>query len=95
MDKFGELLHMHWETKRKRSQKMTSAFIDECYELARNSGALGGKIMGAGGGGFFMFYCHSNDKSRLSQAMKKLGLRPMKFHFDFEGAKILVNMKRL
>lgn len=94
IDKFGELLHVHWETKRKRSQKMTSAFIDECYELARNSGALGGKIMGAGGGGFFMFYCHSNDKSRLSQAMKKLGLRPMKFHFDFEGTKILVNMKR-
>lgn len=95
VDRFGELLHVHWETKRKRSQKMSSPFIDECYELARNSGALGGKIMGAGGGGFFMFYCHNNDKSRLSQAMKKVGLKPMKFHFDFEGAKILVNMKRL
>jgi len=94
VDRFGELLHVHWETKKKRSHKMTDAFMDECYELARNNGALGGKLIGAGGGGFFMFYCHSNDKPRLSQAMKKVGLKPMKFHFDFEGAKILVNIKR-
>ncbi len=95
LDKFGELLHVHWETKKRRSGKISSPFINECYELARNNGALGGKLIGAGGGGFFMFYCHSNDKPRLSQAMKKVGLKPMKFHFDFEGAKILVNMKRL
>ncbi len=95
VDKFGELLHLHWETKKRRSHKMSDAFIDECYDVARRNGALGGKLIGAGGGGFFMFYCHSNDKSRLSQAMKKVGLKPMRFHFDFEGAKILVNMKRL
>jgi D-glycero-alpha-D-manno-heptose-7-phosphate kinase len=95
VDRFGELLHVHWETKKQRSQRMSDPFIDECYELARNNGALGGKIMGAGGGGFFMLYCHNSDKHKLAQAMKKLGLKPMRFHFDFEGAKILVNMKRL
>lgn len=95
IDELGELLHIHWETKKKRSQKMTDPFIDECYEVATKNGALGGKIIGAGGGGFFMFYCHNSDKPRLSEAMKKLGLKPMRFRFDLEGAKILVNMKRL
>ncbi len=92
VDKFGELLNIHWEIKKKRSQKMTDPFIDECYEVACNNGALGGKIIGAGGGGFFMFYCNNRDKSRLYQAMKKIGLKSMKFRFDLEGAKILVNM---
>ncbi len=95
IDKLGELLHAHWETKKKRSQKMTDPFIDECYEVARKNGALGGKIIGAGGGGFLMFYCRNSDKPRLSEAMKKMGLRPMRFHFDLEGTKILFNMKRL
>jgi len=95
IDALGELLHVHWETKRKRSKSMTNPFIDECYEAARKNGALGGKIMGAGGGGFFMFYCHNNDKAKVYQAIKKIGLRPMRFHFDFEGAKILINMKTL
>ncbi|MCL0041183.1 sugar kinase [Dehalococcoidia bacterium] len=92
VDKFGELLNIHWEIKKKRSQKITDPFIDECYEVACNNGALGGKIIGAGGGGFFMFYCNNHDKSRLYQAMKKIGLKSMKFGFDLEGAKILVNM---
>lgn len=95
VDELGELLHTHWQIKKKRSQKMTDPFIDECYEAARRDGALGGKIMGAGGGGFFMFYCHNNNKPKLSQAMKKMGLKPMKFRFDFEGANILVNMKKI
>jgi D-glycero-alpha-D-manno-heptose-7-phosphate kinase len=56
IDMLGELLHAHWETKKKRSQKMSDPFIDECYDVARKKGALGGKLMGAGGGGFFMFY---------------------------------------
>jgi len=95
VDKFGELLHVHWETKKQRSQRMSDPFIDECYEAARKNGALGGKLIGAGGGGFLMFYGHNHDKPKLSQAMKKMGLKPLRFHFDFEGAKILVNMKRL
>ena len=94
VDEFGELLHVHWETKRKRSQKMSDPFIDECYDVARKNGALGGKLIGAGGGGFFMFYCHNSDRPKLSRAMKKMGLKPMKFSFDFEGAKILINMKK-
>lgn len=95
IDALGELLHIHWETKKKRSRNISNPFIDECYEAARKNGAIGGKIMGAGGGGFFMFYCNNSDKSRVSQTIKKMGLKPMKFRFDFEGAKILVNMKSL
>lgn len=92
LDRFGELLDVHWQTKKNLSNKISNPFIDECYEIARKNGALGGKIMGAGGGGFFMFYCN-NSKARLIQALKDKGLRPMNFKFDFEGAKILVNMK--
>jgi D-glycero-alpha-D-manno-heptose-7-phosphate kinase len=94
VDEFGGLLHVHWETKKKRSQKMSDSFIDECYDVARKNGALGGKLIGAGGGGFFMFYCHNSDKPKLSRAMKNMKLKPMRFRFDFEGANILVNMKR-
>ncbi len=94
VDMLGELFHAHWEIKKKRSAKISDPFIDECYEVARRNGATGGKIMGAGGGGFFVFYCKNSDKPRLSNAMKKMQLKPVRFHFDFEGAKILVNMKR-
>ena len=90
----GELFHAHWEIKKRRSTKMSDPFIDECYEMARRNGALGGKIVGAGGGGFFVFYCNNGDRPRLSEAMKKMGLRPVRFHFDFEGARILINVKR-
>ncbi|MFC1903312.1 sugar kinase [Chloroflexota bacterium] len=93
VNKLGELLHTHWEIKKGRSDKMSDPFIDECYETARKNGALGGKLIGAGGGGFFMFYCYNSDKPRLSEAMRKMGLKPQRFHFDFKGAKILMNMK--
>ena len=91
---FGQLLDVHWQTKKKRSRDITDPFLDECYEAALKNGAIGGKVMGAGGGGFFMFCCRNSDRAALSAAMKKMGLAPMRFHFDFEGAKILVNMKR-
>lgn len=94
VDSLGELLHAHWEIKKERSRKISAPFIDDCYQLALKSGALGGKLIGAGGGGFFMFYCHNSDRPKLAEAMKGIGLRPVRFHFDFEGAKILVNMKR-
>lgn len=94
VNELGKLLDAHWEIKKRRSDKMSDSFIDECYETAKKKGALGGKLIGAGGGGFFMFYCYNSDKPRLSETMKKLGLKPVRFHFDFEGAKILVNMKR-
>jgi D-glycero-alpha-D-manno-heptose-7-phosphate kinase len=72
---------------------MSNPFVDECYEVARKNGAAGGKLIGAGGGGFLMFYCNNNnsDKPRLMEAMQRMGLRWERFHFDFDGAKILVN----
>jgi len=90
-DMLGELLHAHWEVKRKRSRNISDPFLDECYELARKNGAAGGKLIGAGGGGFFMFYCKNSHKPRIIEAMKKNGLRWERFRFDFNGAKILVN----
>jgi D-glycero-alpha-D-manno-heptose-7-phosphate kinase len=91
IDMLGELFHVHWETKKKRSQKISDPFIDECYDVARKNGATGGKLIGAGGGGFLMFYCNNNHKPKVVKAMQKMGLRWEPFHFNFDGAKILVN----
>ena len=90
---FGELLHSHWEVKKKRSTKMTNAFIDECYEVACKNGALGGKLMGAGGGGFFMFYCENGKKATVSGALSKMGLKRERFQFDWDGARIVHNTR--
>ncbi|MFC2067345.1 hypothetical protein ACFLUO_09945 [Chloroflexota bacterium] len=87
----GEILHAHWEAKKKRSVNMSDPFMDECYEVARKKGAIGGKLIGAGGGGFFMLYCENHHKLRLVEAMQKMGLRWERFHFEYDGAKILVN----
>jgi len=91
VDKLGELFHVHWEIKKKRSSKISYPFIDECYEVALKNGAIGGKLIGAGGGGFLMFYCKNSDKPRVIGAMQQMGLRWERFRFDFDGAKILVN----
>ena len=88
IDEFGEVLHEHWMTKRKLSDKVTSPYIDEVYEEARKNGAIGGKVVGAGGGGFLMLYCPRN-KSALVSAMAKMGLKPMWFSFEPEGAKVI------
>jgi len=84
---FGALMHEHWEHKRRRSGGMSNPKIDEWYNLALQSGALGGKLIGAGGGGFLMFL--AEDKSRLRHAMREAGLPEVRFHFDFEGTKIV------
>jgi D-glycero-alpha-D-manno-heptose-7-phosphate kinase len=84
---FGELLHEHWEHKKRRSAGMSNARIDEWYELARKNGAVGGKLVGAGGGGFLLFY--SEDHRRLRSAMSRAGLEEVRFRFDFEGTKVL------
>ena len=89
--RFGELLDVHWETKKNLSGKVSGDQIDRWYEMAKESGALGGKIMGAGGGGFFMFYCENDFKPQLRETMVKEGLIEMRFRFDFEGSKVLVN----
>lgn len=84
---FAELMHVHWEHKKKRSLGMTNSSIDEYYELARSSGALGGKLIGAGGGGFLMFY--AEDKTRLRAALRRAGLREVRFRFDFQGTRVV------
>lgn len=84
---FGELMHEHWEHKRRRSAGMSNPQIDEWYELGRKNGAIGGKLVGAGGGGFLLFY--SEDHRRLRTAMAKAKLEEVRFRFDFEGTKVL------
>jgi D-glycero-alpha-D-manno-heptose-7-phosphate kinase len=84
---FGRLMHEHWEHKRKRSGDMSNSQIDGWYNLALKNGAIGGKLIGAGGGGFLMFYVE--DKARLRHAMREAGLPEVRFHFDFEGTKVL------
>lgn len=86
-DTFGQLMHEHWDHKRRRSGGMSNAHIDEWYELGRKNGAIGGKLVGAGGGGFLMFY--SEDHRRLRAAMARAGLEEVRFRFDFEGTKVL------
>lgn len=91
LTRFGELLDEHWQNKKRRSAKISDSRIDLLYELARDNGALGGKLMGAGGGGFFLFYCPSPPKRLLREVLAREGLREMAFDFDFEGAKVLVD----
>jgi D-glycero-alpha-D-manno-heptose-7-phosphate kinase len=92
LDRFGQLLHEHWQNKKKRSNKISDDRIDEWYRIALENGARGGKIMGAGGGGFFMFYCPNSHKPGLRKALTEAGLREMSYNFDFEGAKVLLNV---
>jgi D-glycero-alpha-D-manno-heptose-7-phosphate kinase len=91
LDSFGRLLHEHWEVKKRRSSQVTDARIDGWYEAGRRAGALGGKIIGAGGGGFLMLYCPNGTKAAVRAALTNLGLREMPYNFDFQGVKILVN----
>lgn len=85
---FGALMHEHWDHKRKRSKGMSNPQIDEWYELGMKNGALGGKLVGAGGGGFLMFY--AEDRNRLRHAMSRAGLEEVRFRFDFEGSKVMI-----
>jgi len=94
IDAYGEMLHEHWTNKRKLASNMADGTIDEHYEAARAAGAIGGKLMGAGGGGFFMFYARAADRRRVHDALVARGLRPMRFRFDFDGARIMANFHR-
>ena len=88
LKKFGELMNVHWEHKKKRSGNMSNPKIDEWYNLALQNGDIGGKLIGAGGGGFLMFY--TEEKSKLRKALTEAGLDEVRFKFDFEGTKIIV-----
>jgi len=84
---FARLMDVHWQHKKERSQGMTNIQINEWYDLAMSHGALGGKLIGAGGGGFLMFY--AEDKDALRRALREQGLTEVRFRFDFEGTKTL------
>lgn len=86
---FGALMHEHWMHKKKRSSGMSSEFINSAYEFALKNGAVGGKLVGAGGGGFLMFY--ASDKNKLRNAMSSLNLEEVRFKFDFEGTKVILS----
>jgi D-glycero-alpha-D-manno-heptose-7-phosphate kinase len=83
----GELFDIHWNYKKERSPGMSNKEMDSIYDYARNNGAIGGKLVGAGGGGFFLFV--SEEKSKLRSAMDKMGLEEVRFGFDFEGTKVV------
>ena len=89
LTEFGRLMDVHWEHKKQRSSSMSNPDIDDWYRIAMENGAVGGKVIGAGGGGFLMFY--AADKMRLRHAMRERGLREVRFRFDFEGTKIVAS----
>lgn len=91
LDCFGAIMHRHWAAKRQMSDKISGSQIDHWYDIARESGALGGKIVGAGGGGFLMLYCDNGVKPHLREAMTQQGLHEMPYHIDFEGSKVIIN----
>ena len=85
LNDFGDLLHSAWESKKKFSPKISSGSIDEMYQEARKHGALGGKMTGAGGGGYMLFYCDFEKKHKVAEALCRLGATPTKFAFDNHG----------
>jgi len=89
--RFGELLDVHWQSKRRLSGGVSNPQIDAWYELAKCNGAVGGKICGAGGGGFLMLYCEQG-KAQLREAMRGAGLLELNFRFEFEGSKVVFDM---
>jgi D-glycero-alpha-D-manno-heptose-7-phosphate kinase len=82
-------MHEHWENKKKRSCGMSNTEIDKWYELGMSNGAIGGKLVGAGGGGFLLFL--ADDKTKLRKAMSGAGLEELRFRFDFEGTKVVLS----
>ena len=87
LSEFARLMDVHWQRKKERSGVMSNQQINEWYDYAMANGALGGKLIGAGGGGFLMFY--AEDKTKLRHAMREKGLTEVRFRFDFEGARVI------
>ena len=88
---FAALLHQGWEAKKKLSNGISNSLIDDAYSAALQSGALGGKITGAGGGGFLLLFCEESKQPNVREAMSKLNIREMGFEFDLQGAQVVVN----
>lgn len=87
---YAQIMNTHWQRKKIRSEGMSNEHINAWYDHAMAHGALGGKLIGAGGGGFLMFY--SEEKTRLRHAMRELGLKEVRFNFDFEGTKVVTSV---
>lgn len=92
LDEFAHLLHYSWQEKRRLAPGLSTGFIDECYALALEHGASGGKITGAGGGGFLMLYCQEEAQDTVTRVLEERGLKRMNFHFDNQGATVLLNV---
>ena len=88
---FGELMDDHWQAKKRLSKGITNPMIDAWYELSKRNGAIGGKISGAGGGGFLMLYCDEG-KPQVREALRHAGLRELNFRFEFEGSKVVFDI---
>lgn len=88
LQSFAELMNVHWEIKKHRSGNMTNSAINNYYNIARENGAVGAKVVGAGGGGFLL--CYADDHARLRHAMIQAGLKEVRFKFDFEGTKVII-----
>lgn len=88
LHRFAGLMSEQWERKKERAPLASNAEIDAAYALAMRSGALGGKLIGAGGGGFLMFY--AEDKARLRAALGATALREVRFRFDFQGTRVVI-----
>lgn len=88
---FGTMLHEGWQAKKRISSQISTSVIDQAYEAAIENGALGGKIAGAGGGGFLLLFCEEEHRDDVRQALAELGIREMGFELDFDGAHVVVN----
>ncbi len=95
LDEFGALLDTSWQHKKQLASGVSNAMIDNAYEQARHNGALGGKITGAGGGGFLMLYCPEDRQADVRGALEHLGLQQMHCAFEFEGARVLLHTNML
>jgi D-glycero-alpha-D-manno-heptose-7-phosphate kinase len=91
LGRFGRLLDESWKIKKKVSGRISNPRIDQIYDAALAGGALGGKVTGAGGGGFLLLYCEKQKQDAVRAAMRKFGLKEMKFRFDLAGTKVVYN----
>lgn len=89
LENFGELLHQNWEYKKQMASRISNSKVDECYHRALEAGARGGKLLGAGGGGFLLLYCEEENQEKLRKAMVRLGLVETEFHLEPQGSKII------